>query len=1092
MLQLILGIAGTGKTTELLNRMEQRAKAGQRSIFVVPEQFSSSAEVMVYKVLGDTYSALVQVASFRTLAERVLKTAGGIEIPVLSDAARAVCVRRALDALGGEVRTFACQRRNAAFCALCADTINELKTAGATPGVLRRVGAQTGEDKLTELALIFEAYEVSISNVAMDPQDRLGLAAQRAGDEYFEGMHCFLDNFDGFTSPEYKLLRQMLRCAEGVSVALCCDGLAETSGGLGLFSPVRRCAARLFDEARTAGTATAAPRVLSTLRRTGAAGLTTLNMLFACDEEPKAPQSEGLTLTECETEWEECRLAAAQMHALACQGVPYSRMAVVCRNVEEYESGMRRAFALFDIPYFVDAPTTIEYTPPVAFMRAALRLLREGVGSVPVLALLKTGLCGYTESEIAALENYVYTWSPRAEEWRRPFENNPAGLLQPQDEAAQQALVSAEKLRGEVVPKLEGFVRRGRKNTVEQLSKNLYFLMDKFDAPKHADEMVARLREQGEVAYADKSRRAWDVAMGLLDEMAALAGGEALDAGEYDELFLLLVRATDFGQAPQVLECAIFTSAGRMRLADPQYCFVLGVAEGMFPMQVGYSGLLTHTDREALVNEGLELPGSFENRVLLEEMFLYRALTSAREGLYVSWPVRFGGAPKSMAAALQRVWTALAPPPLALPLALQAATPGAAFDALAVRWRDNTGDAAALYKALRQRPENEGKLRLLRAVDNSGTFAIQDGEAIRRVVGSSMSVSATRAEQYYNCHFAYYMERVLRARPRRRAEVSPTESGTFVHHVLERVLAEAGGGFRNYTDEAVTEAANRHADAFIGEFLLPATRRAAHLLGRIKGVIVQLLCFMRDGAAVSDFEVDALELPIGDKAEGVQPLTVTTPAGRTIRVSGVIDRVDALKCGGKTYICVVDYKTGSKEFRLEDVYCGLNMQMLIYMDALLKNAKERYPDAVPAGVLYLKGDPAPKTGPRTGEEGPVFKMDGLLLRDEEVLRAMDYTGEGVFVPVGFKKDGMLKAGKQLASLQKIGRIARHVNRLVAEMADGVYDGNFAARPQVRSNTRPCDWCAYRAACRHEDGRNETAIRAPEGVFEQEEEGAEHG
>lgn len=1092
-LQLLLGVAGTGKTTEMMRDMERRAEAGQRSLLLVPEQFSSSAEIMVYKRLGDARSALVQVASFRTLAERMLKAAGGMEVPVLTDAARAVFVRRALDALGGQVHTFARQRRNAAFCTLCADTINELKTAGATPDILRQVGGRTGEEKLTELALIFEAYEAGIQNTAMDPQDRLSLAAQRAQERYFADVACYIDNFDGFTAPEYALLRQVLRCAEGVSVALCCDGLAETSGGLSVFSPVRRTAARLIKEARAVGAATPAPRVLSTLRRTEAAGLAALNLLLACDEVPEAPGvQEGVWLTESESEWEECRLVAAQMYALAGQGVPYSRMAVVCRDISQYESSIRRAFSLFAIPYFVDAPSTVEYTPPVAFVRAALALLRRGLGSEPILALLKTDLCGYTEAELAALENYVYTWRPKAAEWRQPFENNPAGLLQPQDEQTKVVLAMAERVRAGVVPLLEEFVRRCRGNTALQLSKNLYYLLDKLGGAEHADRAVARLEEKGELETADKSRRAWDVAMGLLDEMAALAGAEVLPPTEYDELFLLLVRATDFGQAPQVLECAIFTSADRMRLADPEHCFVLGLCEGVFPMQVGYSGLLTHADREALVAEGLELPGSFENRVLLEEMFLYRALTAARRGLYLSWPAHLAGVAKSMTSALENVRAELAPPPLRPTLAQRAATPAAAFDALAAGWREDTEDTATLYEALRRHPGSEGKLHLLREVENTGEFLVEDGTSIQNIVGGSMAVTATRAEQYYNCNFAYYMERLLRAKPRPRAEVSPTESGTFVHHVLEKVLEEAGGGFAGFSDAEVAGVANRHADAFIEEFLPPATLRARHILTRIKETTVQLLCFMRDAAAASDFEVDALELSLGEEAKGVQPLTVATPSGRSIRVYGTIDRVDVLRRGGKTYVCVVDYKTGSKEFRLEDVYCGLNMQMLIYMDALLQNARERYPDAVPAGVLYLKGDPAPKTGPRGGEEGPVFKMDGLLLQDEEIVHAMDHTGAGVFVPVGFKKDGGLRASRQLASLQKIGRITRHVDKLLGEMADGVYDGSFVARPRVRGGARPCDWCAYRAACRHEDGRNENPVQAPEDVFEQEEGGRDIG
>ena len=42
MLKLVLGISGSGKTTRLYDALRTRALAGQKSILLVPEQFTSS------------------------------------------------------------------------------------------------------------------------------------------------------------------------------------------------------------------------------------------------------------------------------------------------------------------------------------------------------------------------------------------------------------------------------------------------------------------------------------------------------------------------------------------------------------------------------------------------------------------------------------------------------------------------------------------------------------------------------------------------------------------------------------------------------------------------------------------------------------------------------------------------------------------------------------------------------------------------------------------------------------------------------------------------------------------------------------------
>lgn len=1084
MLQLILGVAGTGKTTHMLQTLKEKAKEGERCIWLVPEQFSSSAETMVYNALKDKLSGRVEVVSFRTLAERILKACGGFALPIITDAGRVVFVRRAMDSLQDEIKTFARHRRNTAFCNMCADTISELKIAGVSAKLLGTIGRQEQDPKLQEMAIVFQAYEALIDGVAADPEDRLTYASKQDACAYFTNKICFIDNFDGFTAPEYAIIAQILQGCSQLYVGLCTNSYTEIDEGLGLFSPVRRTASRLFECAQKEGIQTKIPLVMEKQHRSNEQGLKAVHCVF---EQPQKEgvkyETQGVFLTKATDEWQEIRLVAAEMRRLALQGVPYSRMALVCRDVESYKSVVRRELEAFEIPYFEDAPSTVEYTSAVAFIRKALEILRFGIATRPILGMLKSGLCGYTESEIYALENYLYTWE-RAD-WRQSFENNPLGLLANLDKEAEQQLATAERLRQAIVPVLQQFTKACRNQPVGVVSKQLYMLLNNFNAVENAEKAALVLEQAGETVLAETERRAWDVAMDLLDQMFLLVGEEVLAPAEYDDLFLLLVRSTDFGQIPQSLECTVFTSADRMRLADPDYCFVVGVCEGEFPMQVGYSGILTHTDREKLVEKGVEMPGSFQNRILLEEMFFYRALTSSRKGLYISWPARRGGVAKSISSSLEPV-CAMQPPTLQLETIQLAATPKAAFDLLCETYRENTPEVATLQAALQKNNSEwtENALEMVEQVDNTGVFRVRDIEALRNATGSNITLSATRAERYYECRFSYYMERILRVRPRRKGELSPLESGTFIHYVLEHALKDAGSDFAVCSDLQLAELGAKHADVFITENFPENTRRSEYLLDEMKSSVARLLCFMRDAAAQSDFSVDALELSLADVEDGVMPLMVETPDGQTIRVTGQIDRVDVLEKDGKTYLCIIDYKTGAKEFNLEDLYCGLNMQMMIYMATLCKNAADKYPDAVPAGVLYLTSDPAPASGSRQDGETLVYKMDGLLLQDTQIVGAMDKSKSGVFLPVKYNKDGSLRKSKQLADYEKMGRIMKHVEKRLVEMSEGVYTGNFDAVPLVKTSRKPCTYCPYRAACRHEDGKNETSIAAPANVFEE--------
>jgi ATP-dependent helicase/nuclease subunit B len=186
---------------------------------------------------------------------------------------------------------------------------------------------------------------------------------------------------------------------------------------------------------------------------------------------------------------------------------------------------------------------------------------------------------------------------------------------------------------------------------------------------------------------------------------------------------------------------------------------------------------------------------------------------------------------------------------------------------------------------------------------------------------------------------------------------------------------------------------------------------------------------------------------------------------------------------GKSYLRVMDYKTGSKAFRLDDVYCGLNTQMLLYLFTLCRNGGERFQAPEAAGVLYLLSDPAPGTVARTDAQGaPVYKVDGLVLDDPVVLHGMDRDATGLFVPVSFTKGGAPRASAKLASLEKLGEIEKHIEGLVVQMARGLYAGEIAATPLLSGAHSPCAACEFRPVCRHEDGRDEQSVWAPPNVF----------
>ena len=1108
MLKLVLGGSGSGKTTLLYSRIRARAEAGRYSILLVPEQFTSSTEGRIYRELGDALSGMVESFSFTSLAERILSTEGGAAVQTLSDAGRAVLVRRALEELQDNVHYYYRHRRSAAFCQMAAQTIDELKSAGLSGTQLAELARDCGPEsgKLSELALIFQGYETLLAGTGMDPSDRLELAAARLeaalarGElpDFLREREVFIDEFDTFNAPKKRLMGAMLAALPTVTVALCDDGSPMVPGEMGLFSGAKQVAAQLRQLARKNGAEAAVPELLRTdLRHRDAPGLAAVTELLetgTCEVPPAAPE---VRLFAAASREEEARCTAAAIRRLMRQGVRCGKIAVVCRDIAGYRAAIRYEFRMADIPLYCDEPTTPEFSAPATAVRALLALVRGADMTENLTVLAKTGLCALSEPEVCALENYAYTWSPDAAAWRTGFAKSPRGFGENElTDEDQKTLADAEKARQLLVTAVDSLRGRVRGANAEQISRALYFCLKELGAEEQQAAQIESIRAARGIPAAEEAAREWNVVMQLLDEMAHLLGGQGVTLAEYEDLFSLLLRSSDLGHIPQTLDAVVLASAGKMRLDAPDYVFVLGLAEGEFPCAPSETGLLTHADRDALMAKQIDLPDCFENRVVREQVCFYKALTVPAKGLWLSWPKGQG---KTLCAALEPIVEALHPAAPELELPDLAATPADALDTLG-GWPLTDTERASLTEALRL-PQTDAPrgLALLQRMEEDPPRQVNDLSALSGLLGQRLRISPSQLEKYYTCRYGYFLQYVLGLRPRRRAELSADQSGTLMHWVLQMALdphpaadnpCKALTPFLELDDEAMAGLASLLVDEYAKRYLPEDTARFAYLLSRLKKSMTGLLCYLRDEQKQSCFHPAACELRIGFGEDAVPGQVYHLSDGRTVQLVGTVDRADEwVEENGTRWVRVVDYKTGTKKLNLKEVYCGLDCQMLLYLFSLTRDKSGRFTGAEPAGVLYLLADPAPKTTARQqAERGTEYELDGLVRDEQRVFDAMDAAETGRYLPFGYR-DGKPSPNQKdkRADIAKLNRIQLHLDDLVTQMGSQLYNGRIEAEPLVAGAGRnPCVWCDYSFICCHETGIGERALEAPAKPFEPEE------
>ena len=195
-----------------------------------------------------------------------------------------------------------------------------------------------------------------------------------------------------------------------------------------------------------------------------------------------------------------------------------------------------------------------------------------------------------------------------------------------------------------------------------------------------------------------------------------------------------------------------------------------------------------------------------------------------------------------------------------------------------------------------------------------------------------------------------------------------------------------------------------------------------------------------------------------------------------IRLRGRIDRMDLWEREKEAYVKVIDYKSGSTSFQLLSIYHGLQLQLVVYLNAAMELLHRKYPakNIRPAGIFYYHiDDPMlDDDGEELSEEEirqqiiAKLKLDGYVNSDPQVYRAMDKNmqSSSAILPITENKDGTLRKNSKAVSEQQFGVISDYVSRKISELGRRMMQGEIAVNPYELDGRTPCGYCPYQSVC----------------------------
>ncbi len=1087
MLQFILGRCGCGKTEYLRERFCDLARAGEDGlVMLVPDQITFETETDFLRRLGERLCGNIRVLGFSRLSDYVFENTGHRFLSFADDGVRHVVMSLALEQVSDQLELFA--KRASAFdlCDLMLTAVNEYKKCAITADMLRDAAESCADDtlskKLSETAIVYDAYKAVMSSSYMDPLDSLTRVAEILdATPLFEGCTVAVDAFYGFTSQEYEVLARLMRQSREMLVALCDDtGAAADSD---VFFVPHRTARRLSRIAHENGVETAPSVHLDTLLRYRYPELSALERnLYRYDRTTYDDPAEHITLYRGRDIYDECDFVARTIRKLIEGGMRYREIAVIARSTDRYAGVLDTYLEKYGISYFMNRPENIDAYPLVRLVTAAFDIVDKGFDRDDVLTLLKTGLTNYTVEDIAAFENYLFVWDISGKELYNKFTDHPRGFADEFSDEDTALLSLLESMRADVIGRLQRFRRHTRDTDGAGIAAALMRLLYGLSCDKNIERLCDVFEQEVREDLSHDLVRIWNVLCEVLDKMVAVIGSYRLSSRRFSELLYAYFSNTEISSIPRGIDEVDVGTADRALLSGKRAVFVIGVLDGEFPHTPVEAGVFTDNERNSLRELNLPVSDSIEELVSTEKYYAYTALTSASEEVFVSYyACDLSGnptVPSSIVGELCVIFPSINHIEYdVLTVFEHLYSRAAAFDYLVDHYRRSSPAIEALRGYFADSADYGGVVSAIEHSIHRDPRRIDDATLMRRLFGDRMTLSSSQIDRFYLCRFSYFCRYGLSVKERKPASMDALEYGTLMHYVLEDFFSRHQGDDFSMIDSdriarEVSDALDGYAERHLGG-IASKSDRFRYLFYRIKSTAVGLVEHIVTELAQSDFEPVDFELSIGDD---IPAYTVALPDGHEVVIRGAVDRVDLMEKDGVDYIRIIDYKTGKKKFNLSDILYGINLQMLLYLSAIDAGGAQRYGDRItPAGVLYM-----PAVSPSVNADSAQsaqdiallrerqYTMHGIVLDDPEVLAGMERELRGLYIPVTVKGDRITAGADNLASLEQLGAIFRRIDTLIAGMAEALYDGEIGAVP-LKGGYDACDWCPYMAVCtRRED------------------------
>ena len=1111
-IRLIMGRSGSGKSTYLYDHVirESIKNPNQRFFILVPDQFTMQAQKDIIMRHPQNGILNIEVLSFTRLAYRVLGETGGESLKVLDDAGKSLILRKVAANSKDELTVIGSNLKKTGYIHEVKSAVSEFMQYGIGEVELDRMIACSSQRKmlqykLQDLKLLMKEFQSYIEDHYITTEDTMTrLAEQVLNSRLVSGSVFALDGFTGFTPVQWKVLRAIGKCAQEVLITNIIDkqgAISERVDEQNLFYMGQKMQSTLNRYCSEDQIVREKDIVLfeePVKRYQENPFFAHLEAsLFRYPVKGLKDQKDQFRLIQAENPKDEVCFIAEEINQLILEkGFRYQDIAVVTGDLAGYSHLFRQEFEKREIPCYLDQTRMILLNPFTEFIKSSVSVLTTNFTYESVFHFLRSGMLDITTEEIDLLENYVLEMGIRGKKkWSSIWSARPGSTTGKEEKSTDELLTHLNQIRVLVMQTLEPLLGAGK--SVQDIILSLYQMIIKIGIQDKLHKYENDFKLQGDQSKAKEYAQIYRLVMQLFEQITDLLGEEEMGLKEFSEILDAGLLEIQVGTIPLSHDRVMIGDIERTRLNEIKILFFAGINDGIVPNADAKGGLISDVDRDFLESNQFELAPSPRMQMYIQRLYLYLNMTKPTEKLYLSFCAVSREGKTLRRGYLIGVIERLFPGTDIIKTGSCHKTdriyhPTEGMEYLSDLLRDYAGGRNAdeielnTFLKLMQIPEY-GQISSEKIV-KAAFMQYHDQklykQTVKKLYGELLVNSVSRLERFAGCAYAHFLQYGLDLKQRAEYSFETSDLGTVYHNVLDEFANELKKKGIQWEDlengliEELMDAAVDEVTSTYGDTILFSTAQRSYLIHRIRRIMKRSAQAIRYQLKKGSFQPEFFEVPFS-MLEELPTITVKLSETEKMNLRGRIDRID-LSSDEDIYVKVVDYKSGNKDFEPAEFYHGLQLQLLLYLNAAVDLVRQKQPDKniVPAAALYYHIEdpilPRPENMPDQDaweeEIHAKLKTKGTVNGRDDIVRRLDKTFEkkSDVIPVEYDRNGNLSKRSNAFSQQDFEQLLRYTNEKVAMLGREILSGKICVNPYEAKQSCACTYCDFRAVCKLDD------------------------